>query len=79
MAGNLMRYANQFNTNVAEYCVDSVDEVSLLPTSTDDAKGKFANDVNFKLHPAIGSTCIVGNDGGDILIYVLFSNGWKEM
>ena len=79
MAGNLIKYADRPNSNVAEYCVDTIDELALLPTTTTKARGKFANDVNFKAKPAIGSTCIVGNSEGDILYYILFSDGWKQM
>ena len=43
------------------------------------ASGKFSDDANFKMYPPIGSTCIVGNGTDEVLVYMLFSNGWKQM
>ena len=79
MAGTLLRIGDRPNTNICEFCVDTVDEVQLLPTTTKKATGKFANDANFKMNPPIGSTCIVGNGTDEVLVYMLFSNGWKQM
>ena len=79
MAGTLLRIGDRPNTNICEFCVDTVDEVELLPTTTKKASGKFADDANIKMHPPIGSTCIVGNGTEEVLVYMLFSNGWKQM
>lgn len=79
MAGNLLKKGDYNNTNVCEYIVDTVDEIQLLPTTTSAASGKFADDVNFKVQPPIGSTCIVGNGDNEMLVYMLFSSGWKQI
>ena len=79
MAGTLLRIGDRPNTNICEFCVDTVDEVQLLPTITKNASGKFSDDANFKMYPPIGSTCIVGNGTDEVLVYMLFSNGWKQM
>ena len=72
--------ANESDSSfICEFCVDTVDEVSLLPTTTSRGTGKFADDASFKLYAPIGSTCIVGNGDEDVLIFMLFSNGWKQM
>lgn len=79
MAGTLLRMGDRANTNICEFVVDTVDEVSLLPTTTTKGKGKFERDVHFNFCPPIGSTCIVGNGDSDLLVYMLFSNGWKQL
>ena len=79
MAGMLLRVGDRPNTNICEFCVDTIDEVELLPTTTTKAKGKFANDANFNMYPPIGSTCIVGNNNDEVIVYILFSNGWKQL
>lgn len=79
MAGMLLRIGDRPNTNICEFCVDTVDEVELLPTTTERGKEKFANDTSFKFSVPLGSTCIVGNGDDDVLVYMLFSNGWKKL
>ena len=79
MAGTLLRIGDRPNTNICEFAVDAIDEVSLLPTTTSRGTGKFADDASFKLYALMGSTCIVGNGDDEILTYMLFSNGWKKM
>lgn len=79
MAGTLLRIGDRPNTNICEFCVDTVDEIQLLPTTTKKASGKFSDNANFKMYPPIGSTCIVGNGTDEVLVYMLFSNGWKQM
>lgn len=80
MAGSLNKRSNSYNeSNVCEFVVDTVDEVALLPTTTNKAKGKFAKDVNFQIIPTVGSTCIVGNGKDELKVYMLFSNGWKAL
>ena len=72
--------ANESDSSfICEFCVDTVDEVELLPTTNKKASGKFATHANFKMYPPIGSTCIVGNGTEEVLVYMLFSNGWKQM
>lgn len=78
MAGMLLRIGDRPNTNICEFCVDTVDEVSLLPTTTSRGTGKFADDASFKLYAPMGSTCIVGN-GGSTKVFMLFSDGWQEV
>ena len=79
MAGNLMTMGGRANTNVCEFVVDSVDEIELLPTTTEKAKGKFMNDSSFDFYPPLGSTCLVGNEAGDLIVFQLFSFGWKRL
>lgn len=79
MSGMLLRMGDRPNTNICEYVVDTVEEVDLLPTTTTYASGKFANEICFKTKPPIGSTCIVGNGDSELLVYMLFSNGWKKL
>ena len=54
MAGMLLRIGNRPNTNICEFCVDTTDEVCLLPTTTSRGTGKFADDASFKLYAPIG-------------------------
>lgn len=79
MSGILLRVGDRPNTNICEFCVDTVDEIQLLPTTTKKASGKFADDANFKMNPPIGSTCVVGNGDDALLVFMLFSNGWKQI
>ena len=43
MAGTLLRIGDRPNTNICEFCVDTVDEIQLLPTTNKNASGKFEN------------------------------------
>lgn len=79
MAGKLLKIGNECNTDIREYCVDVVEEIQYLPTTTSPGTGDFANNVEFKSRIPMGSTCIVGNGDEDVLVYMLFSNGWKQM
>lgn len=79
MAGILMRMGDRPNINICEYAVDTIEEVELLPTTTTIGVGKFSEDASFKFRPPIGSTCIVGNGDEELLVYMLFSNGWKKL
>ena len=56
MAGMLLRIGDRPNTNICEFCVDTVDEIQLLPTTNKNASGKFENDACFKMKHQIGST-----------------------
>ena len=42
MAGTLLRIGDRPNTNICEFCVDTIDEVSLLPTTTSRGTGKYS-------------------------------------
>lgn len=77
MAGILMKIGGRTNANICEYCVDTVEEVAMLPTAAKPATGLFEDVESFDIIPPIGSTCIVGNGSDDLLVYMLFSNGWK--
>lgn len=79
MAGMLLRMGDKPNVNIMEFVVDSESEIQYLPTTTNKGSGVFANNSNFDFCVPIGSTCIVGNDGGDLLVYMLFSFGWKKI
>lgn len=79
MAGNLIKIRDRINNNVCEYVVDTIEEVALLPTTEHKGTGKFAGNADFEILPKIGSTCIVGNGDDKVLVYMLFSNGWKQL
>lgn len=64
------------NISLCEFVADSVDELlSDAPTTKKKGTGNFAN---FDHYAPIGSTATV-NNSGSIVIYMLFSEGWKEM
>lgn len=77
MAGSLLRYAGKENPELCEFVVDSESELADLPSTTKIGTGIFENNPSFDSFAPIGSVCIVGNEGGDLLIYMLFSFGWK--
>lgn len=79
MAGILLRMGDRPNVNIMEYVVDSESEIQHLPTTINKGSGIFANNPSFNMTAPIGSTCIVGNNGGNILVYMLFSFGWKKI
>lgn len=79
MAGILLRIGDNPNASVCEFAVDTEDEIQYLPTTQKKGNGIFENNPNFDLFPPMGSTCVVGNDGSDLLIYMLFSFGWKKL
>lgn len=75
MAGSLLKLGNQYNTRVMEFAVDSETEIQYLPTTKEKGKEMFKN-----IDPVpFGSTCMVGNESGDLEIYMLFSFGWKKL
>ena len=76
MAGICSHFRGQVNANIMTFVCDSEDEVRDLPTTTEVGKGVFAD---FTHTANLGSICQVGNDGGDLLIYELFSFGWKKL
>lgn len=78
MAGIKSKYGNDYNTPISEYVLTDKTEIADLPTTTSDAKGKFANDVNFKNRPAIGSIAQV-IDSNSLTVYMLSNSGWVEI
>lgn len=78
MAGIKSKYGNDYNTPISEYILTDKAEIADLPTTTSDAKGKFADDINFKNHPAIGSVAQVIDSTG-LAVYMLSSSGWVEI
>lgn len=76
MAGLCTYFAGRANTSIMEFVCDEISEVQDLPTTTNHGKGAFEN---YKQTAPIGSTCIVGNNGGKLLVYMLFSFGWKAL
>lgn len=79
MAGKLLKTGNYTDADIREYCVDTIDEVRYLPTTTTKGTGIFAGRPGFEHRIPMGSTCIVGNGDSDVLVYMLFSNGWKPL
>lgn len=75
MSGILLKIGENSNTSIMEFAVDREDEIALLPTTEKSGSGIF----NRNKYAPIGSTCIVGNEGGDLLLYMLFSFGWKKL
>lgn len=77
MAGMCIRYGDRANVGLYEFAVDTELEVQDLPTTTEHGKGIFEN---YKQVCPIGSTCLVGNGmDGELLVYMLFSFGWKKL
>lgn len=78
MAGIKSKYGNDYNTPISEYVLTDKTEIADLPTTMSDAKGKFADDVNFQHRPAIGSTAQVIDSNG-LTVYLLSDTGWVEI
>lgn len=76
MSGICLRYGDRPNCGIMEFVCDEISEIQDLPTMTEFGKGVFEC---YKQTAPIGSTCIVGNKGGDLLVYMLFSFGWKQI
>lgn len=76
MSGICLRYGDRANVGIMEFVCDEISEVQDLPTTTNHGKGAFEN---YKQTAPIGSICIVGNEGGNLLVYMLFSFGWKAL
>ena len=76
MAGICSNFKGQINANIMKFICDSESEIADLPTTTEKGKGVFEH---FNHTAEIGSTCQVGNEGGELLIYQLFSFGWKKL
>ena len=76
MAGVCTHNGDRANVGIMQFCCDSIDEVQDLPTTSEFGKGVFEN---YRQCAPLGSTCIVGNEGGKLLVYMLFSFGWKAL
>lgn len=79
MAGTLLYVGDKPNVNIMRFIVDSEDDIKYLPTTTSKGTGKFSHDSNFNMYAPMGSECIVGNGDSEILVYMLFSQGWKKL
>lgn len=76
MAGICSIFKGVVNADIMQFVCDSEDEIDDLPTTTEVGKGVFEK---FNHTASIGSYCQVGNEGGDLIIYELFSFGWKKI
>lgn len=76
MAGNIRSQGSYVNPKLSSFVVDTVAEIDELPTSTTVGTGKFSH-MDFTVD--VGSDCLVGNKGGDLLTYMLFGFGWREI
>lgn len=76
MAGICTHYGDRANIGIMQFCCDEINEVQDLPTTSEFGKGVFKN---YRQCAPLGSTCIVGNEGGKLLVYMLFSFGWKAL
>lgn len=79
MAGTLLRKGDKPNIQICEFCVDTTDEIALLPTTTRAGTGAFKDLPDFNVPAPLGSTAIVGNGDADLEVYMLFTNGWKKL
>ena len=78
MAGIKSKYGDSPNTPLSEYILTDKADIANLPTTTSDATGKFADDVNFQSHPAIGSIAQVIDSNG-LTVFMLSLTGWIEI
>ena len=77
MAGVAMKYGDRANIGFFEFVCDTIDEcVNEAPTTTSKGKGVFSA---YQQFAPMGSTLVVGNEGGDIMTFMLFSFGWKQI
>ncbi len=76
MAGVCTQYYGKTNEPLYEFACDTQAEVQDAPTTVSGGRGVFAA---FKNPAPIGSTLIVGNGNGELLVYMLFSSGWKQI
>lgn len=76
MAGIRTKINNVPRIGLMEFVCDKIEEVDDAPTTTKIGTGVFKD---CKYYAPMGSTLIVGNEGGDTLIYMLFSFGWKQI
>lgn len=78
MAGIKSKYGNDYNAPISEYVLTDKADVVFLPTTTKNATGKFADNVDFEQRPNIGSICQVIDDDG-LTVYMLGDTGWVEI
>ena len=76
MALQCTKFGERYNTTLCEFVVDSEDDIKYLPTTTKNGSGEFEH---FNHTCPIGSITTVGNEGGELLVYELFSFGWKKL
>jgi len=76
MAVLCSKFGEKMNATIMEFVLDTEDEIQYLPTTEKQGTGEFEQ---FNHVAPIGSIAVVGNDGGDLLIYELFSFGWKKL
>ena len=76
MSGICIMYGGRPNVGLMEFCCDEVSEVQDAPTTTQKGKGVFAN---YQQFAPMGSKLYVGNEGGDLMTFMLFSFGWKQI
>jgi hypothetical protein len=76
MAGICLRYEDRANIDLMEFACDTIDEIDDAPTTTRGGIGCFEK---YKNPAPMGSTLVVGNEGGDTQVYMLFSFGWKAI
>lgn len=77
MAVICSKFGERMNTTICEFILDEEDEIQFLPTTEKEGTGEFSH---FNHTAPIGSIAVIGNSGGgDILIYELFSFGWKKI
>ena len=78
MAANLLKVGNQPNMAIKTFAIDSVEEIAKLPTMERGATDDFVNIPGMESPAPMGSQAIVGNESGEVKIYMLFSFGWKD-
>ncbi len=76
MAGVRNFYGNSPDAPISIFCVDTVEEVKCLPTTKVKGTGLLSH-MDYTANQ--GSICEVGNESGTLLVYKLFSFGWKEL
>ena len=69
------RYADKAIKATTEFVADDVSEIDLLPTTERSGIGEYEKYQKAEQ----GSTCVVGNQAGDTLTYMLFGFGWKQL
>jgi len=70
------KFGDHMNAIIMEFVLDAEDEIQFLPTTERKGVGDFDH---FNHTAPIGSTAVIGNDGGELIVYMLFSFGWKRI
>lgn len=76
MAVLCSKFGEKMNAVIMEFVLDTENEIQYLPTTEKKGSGDFEH---FNHTAPIGSIAVIGNDGGELLIYELFSFGWKKL